>query len=91
MFRAGQPRHLGDQGLARRSEAEGNERLDERDGRVDLPYLRVLSQSPESDVFDLAFPLDADYPFHEAAPFCVGCSVSDTNRSTLGELLRFFS
>ena len=91
MLRAGEPGHLSDQGLARGLEAKGNERLDEHDGRVDLLYLRVLSQSPESDVFDLAFTLDADYPFHEAAPFCVGCSVSDTNRPTLRESLRFFN
>ena len=61
VLRASEPGHLGDQGLGCRSQSEGNERLDERDGRVDVLDLRGRRQSPASHVFHLAFALDADY------------------------------
>ena len=76
VLRASEPGHLGDQGLGCRSQSEGNERLDERDGRVDVLDLRVYSQPSKPDVFHLAFSLDAEYPFHEATPcLCevIGC------------------
>jgi len=88
-LRAGEPGHLSHQGLTGRSQAEGNECLDERDGRADLPDLWVRCQFTASHVFHLAFALDADYSFHEAAPFCVRFRLWVTTASPYGSRFAF--
>lgn len=72
-------------------ESNRDERLDAGRGRVDLVRGGDSRQCRGRHVFQLALVRDSDYSFHEAAPFCVGLSVSGPNRSTIRESLRVFN
>lgn len=83
--------HLYCRGSSSRLQPEWDESLDDRHDRLNLLDVRGRSQSSESNVFDLAFALDSEYPFHEASPCCAELSVGGSNHPTIRESLRILN